>query len=353
MAIQLVLQGKKIDISESSITALIETSPATKSHKVGDYIYYNSIVYIVKLNIAIGDNLIVDTNIEVPTLSEGTVVYIPQPGGGSVINGSNPNLLINPWFTVNQRGFTSGSKYILWTYTIDMWKALTQSNGSISVTANVVKLTPPSGDNALIEQVVENITDLNGSTLTASLMLNNGTILQGTVTSFDSTSTTVFVDESDIKIYYNAATTGLRVAVTSEKYIKAVKLELGSVSTLANDSAPDYTTELLKCQRYFYRVKAETSYCVLGIIFIDSATVAIHFVRNSVPMRTKPTASYSGSWNIAKNSNTNYAVSDISVRNNSDGNNIVLTLTSSGMTPGEGTLYNSSNSAYIDLSAEL
>ena len=34
--------------------------------------------------------------------------------------------------------------------------------------------------------------------------------------------------------------------------IESIKLELGSVSTLANDLPMDYTTELLRCQRYFY-----------------------------------------------------------------------------------------------------
>lgn len=33
--------------------------------------------------------------------------------------------------------------------------------------------------------------------------------------------------------------------------IVAVKLELGSVSTLANDPPADYATELLKCMRYY------------------------------------------------------------------------------------------------------
>ena len=36
--------------------------------------------------------------------------------------------------------------------------------------------------------------------------------------------------------------------------IKAVKLELGTVSTLANETAPNYQQELAKCQSYFVRI---------------------------------------------------------------------------------------------------
>jgi hypothetical protein len=43
--------------------------------------------------------------------------------------------------------------------------------------------------------------------------------------------------------------------IQSALTIHAVKLELGSVSTLANDTAPNYTDELLKCQSYFERNK--------------------------------------------------------------------------------------------------
>lgn len=38
---------------------------------------------------------------------------------------------------------------------------------------------------------------------------------------------------------------------TTTIVVKSVKLELGSVSTLENDTVPNYAEELVKCQRYF------------------------------------------------------------------------------------------------------
>lgn len=48
---------------ETSI-APIETSPATAAHTVGTQLYYNDTLYKVKAAIAVGDSLVVDTNIE-------------------------------------------------------------------------------------------------------------------------------------------------------------------------------------------------------------------------------------------------------------------------------------------------
>lgn len=61
---------------DTSINVIRETSPASAAHSVGDYIYYNDTVYSVTAAIARYDLLVVDTNIEVPTLDEGTVIYI-------------------------------------------------------------------------------------------------------------------------------------------------------------------------------------------------------------------------------------------------------------------------------------
>lgn len=58
-----------------SIVALYEESPATVPHEKGSYLTYNRIVYEVIDDIDVGDELVVDTNIKVPALNEGTVVY--------------------------------------------------------------------------------------------------------------------------------------------------------------------------------------------------------------------------------------------------------------------------------------
>ena len=76
------------DHSSNDIVALKEESPATAAHSVGEYITYNHIVYEVIDDISIDDLLIVDSNIEVATLAEGTVIYSDDDdgGGGSTLN---------------------------------------------------------------------------------------------------------------------------------------------------------------------------------------------------------------------------------------------------------------------------
>lgn len=87
--------------ADNSITAFKESSPALAAHAVDDYIRYNNVTYIVTAAIAIGDNLVVGTNIAVPTLDEGTVIYTPE-AGGSVGGG---HVIVNPSGTeMEQRG---------------------------------------------------------------------------------------------------------------------------------------------------------------------------------------------------------------------------------------------------------
>lgn len=52
----------------SIAVANIEVSPAESAHSVGDYIIYNGIQYKVTSAIAIGDSLVINTNIEAETL---------------------------------------------------------------------------------------------------------------------------------------------------------------------------------------------------------------------------------------------------------------------------------------------
>ena len=60
---------------DNSINAPYETSPATTAHSIDDYITYNDVIYIVIDDISIGDTLTVNTNIEVPSIEDGTVIY--------------------------------------------------------------------------------------------------------------------------------------------------------------------------------------------------------------------------------------------------------------------------------------
>ena len=175
---------------------------------------------------------------------------------------SNLNLLDNPWFTVNQRGQSS---YTASNYTLDRWliysndttKKITVSNG----------VTFDSGFSGRFYQTLEDdmIATLMGKTVTISVLLSNGTIISSNI---ELPSTTPSEAESfgnkqiSEQCYVRMYFTGTKwqfdihtwgIAMPASLSIRAVKLELGSVSTLAMDAAPNYATELAKCQRYFYK----------------------------------------------------------------------------------------------------
>lgn len=166
-------------------------------------------------------------------------------GNGNIVGASisNPNLLDNPWFTVNQRGATTSAAY---EYIADRWLAdstgITWSLGGITIPAN-------AGQAKSIFTVFES--ELSVGTYTASVLASDGTIYAATAEITNPLVTKTFIRDV-FEIDYIGSTKRFRFYNLSNeaKTIRAVKLELGSVSTLANDVAPDYDLELLKCQGY-------------------------------------------------------------------------------------------------------
>ena len=207
--------------------------------------------------------------------------------------GSNRNLLDNPWWgsgeVVNQRGNTSGNTDHL-AYNIDRWQT---SYGSVKGTWSLSAdgLTISASDVAYNQQKIENYTKLNGKTVTASVMTSDGVVHSGTVTNLNWSSSTIAFTDGNLRC--QLASGGIfRVTSLngSSNTIRAVKLELGSVSTLANDAPPDYGEELAKCQRYFVRF-APTAYTALWGGISANTGLAIFNVITPVPMRAAPTVS--------------------------------------------------------------
>lgn len=176
---------------------------------------------------------------------------------------SNPNLIDNPWFTVNERG-RRHLPSISYSYWMDRWKneGLTDTDINCELSSYGLKIPSYSGyGQTLIEQYIgpEKINKFNRR-YTLSVMYSDGSIESetGVIPTSTSSSYTVLSFESQKGISLelsNIGTTGnyqIRIVVESEIpseiIIRAVKLELGDVSTLAQDVMPDYATELLKCQ---------------------------------------------------------------------------------------------------------
>lgn len=227
---------------------------------------------------------------------------------------TNPNLLDNPWNTVNQRNLTSGS-FALNGYAWDRW-AVSYSTGGTSTwlwTDGVIRVATAAGANLIIEQKTEGLAALDGLPLTLSIKMANGDVYSGTFIRTAGTAQRVNVaagiellltstDSFRIQIYDLAGTFSYR----------AVKLEVGEASTLAYDAPPNYQTELAKCQRFFVR-----SSFIIGQCIATGYTLNVNSLRFMLPLpttlRTVPTVSYSGSFEIVGQGNYTSNVTTLAV----------------------------------------
>lgn len=200
---------------------------------------------------------------------------------GQVDKFSNDNLLINPFFQINQRGQSSYSGA---GYTVDGWRLMSSGN-SLSVSAAGVTLS--GAGTAILRQVIENPSAYHGKTVTISAVVG-GVLYQATgimPNAVPSTLTTVAIHSFDAARYV-----ALLYANTGEMYfqfragdggtlsdISAAKLELGSISTLANDAPPKIATDLAECQRYFRVWKTEAARTAalneVGLMRLESPTL--------------------------------------------------------------------------------
>lgn len=263
---------------------------------------------------------------------------------------SNRNLIDNSWFTINQRGGTSGT-IVNNAYTLDRWyMTYSSSAGSWALSGGNVTLTPiGSGDTAQMRQKFEDIDSLDGKALTASIMLSDGTIYSGTITRENGT-TQDFFTTNNCRVRFYSDNSIAYIAVNEAKTFKAVKLEMGNVSTLHLDTAPDYATELMRCQRYFARWASPSGMAIhYGVV---ATSTLLDIILPHLKMRAVPTVSYNqlrvGSIGIS----SIQALSSYPINNGV----FVRVTTSSNMSRTVGTneaLAGNANGAYLDLSADL
>lgn len=175
---------------------------------------------------------------------------------------SNPDLLDNPDFSINQRGETSYSDG----YTVDRWRVY---NGKVDVGSGYVTLEAQDASTvASLRQTMENSPGLAGKTVTFSVdwdILNAGSRCCLQLKYNNEWSQQAFFTEVGRNI--SAATVQLpaelttsveaaimiHTPVTAEVVGKAklysAKLEIGSAATPF--IPPDPAVELMKCQRYY------------------------------------------------------------------------------------------------------
>lgn len=220
---------------------------------------------------------------------------------------SNPNLLDNPWFTVNQRGkseYTPDDGYDK--YTVDRWKSFWNQNVVVNGYGKGVTCTLANNFCQFIDHDFSEF--LRGKDVTISVKLIDGSVYAATATiPMVSQVGDEFVYIDLTKREYPGLSGFCKVSLMdgyqgfyTDGFIAdlyggysgactwvAAKLELGSVSTLANDGPPDYVTELAKCQRYFWRMGGNN-----GDFFRASGdTAGYAMVHLPVPMRAVPSVS--------------------------------------------------------------
>lgn len=202
---------------------------------------------------------------------------------------SNPNLLINPDFKINQRGsstYTTTSESPI--YTVDRWmlsrgKATVNSDGTVTVTAT----GGTTSKEGYFQQKLENA--ISGAyTVSMEVVRISGSVkiaIDGawkTVTS----GKNVF---QGVNSSNNFNSVGLQLAVGASITLKYMKLEQGSVATLF--IAPNCADELIKCQRFYFKR-------YYYYVFYSGSESFTYIFSDTIPsMRIKPTVNFANTSN--------------------------------------------------------
>lgn len=269
--------------------------------------------------------------------------------------GTNPNLFDNPWFTVNQRGVNGSVANAA--YGLDRWRYVSNGGGFCSMQTGQITIVQRLSS---IEQRIEtNVLDaVVNKALTASIMFADGTVEAGTATMPSSYTNGQMVmglilGNAELRLYYGTTYCYLRIFpldTSGTITIKAVKLEIGSVSTLANDAPPDFAEELAKCQMYFKRIKCAggTAIFIAGDTAVSAASI---FMTLKTNLRDAPVAvAFSGA--ALNDHAANYNISAMTLSGYGSGY-VRLTCTASGLTTGKYYKLTLTPNNYIDLSTEI
>ena len=229
-------------------------------------------------------------------IEEGSVATDYQPYNGAIVHEkelSNPNLLINGDFRVNQRGKTSythtGEAYG-YTYFVDRWFAWGQN--PFTFDASTKTLTPNTSNtyNSILSQWIEDVSGILGKTITYSVSIN-GTVYSKTLNIPTTLSNNVSLGElstsfGKLRVWSNNNRLRFDIIVSYNQSIvlNYAKVEISSIATAY--SPRPYAEELALCQRYYYKITQNNS-IFNGFVFSES--VARVSVITPQVMRTSPT----------------------------------------------------------------
>lgn len=191
---------------------------------------------------------------------------------------SNPNLLINPRFNVNQRGKSSYSgNESTKTYTVDRWYVLGKS---CTVTLNLngsITIKNSGSSQATFAQIIE-VAYKFGSTASLNAIEYSGEIYIYTNNSSKKITSSGITSISDTG---NVNTCGIKLNSGASITMDYFKLECGLVATAF--SLPDYYDELFKSKRYYQKFEPWRN------IFMANTDLNMIQIDSRLFMRTVPT----------------------------------------------------------------
>lgn len=205
---------------------------------------------------------------------------------------SNPNLLINPDFKINQRGETSYTSAVAQTikivYSVDRWCLYGHSltvNSDKSVT-----ITPTTySDGALIQNLE---TPVDGDiTVQVYAVGVSGTATVSVRPYDDSSTTEIGTLKNGLNTFtFSRGIKKLVIRVNSGTLtLKYAKVEQGKVAT--SFVAPNPADELIKCQRYYF------NRYYFYVFYSGSASFTYIFSDTIPSMRIKPTVNFTNTSN--------------------------------------------------------
>lgn len=194
---------------------------------------------------------------------------------------SNPNLLINPDFKINQRGnstYTSG-------YSVDRWKII---NATLNASTLVLSNSTSSG--GVFLQSLEN-NPTGTFTVTLNVASVTGTVKFGWKDG-DTYKTGATITKGLNTYTFSASRltwVGIDIANGASIQLSYMKLEQGSVAT--SFITPNYADELIKCQRYYFKR-------YYYYVFYSGSASFTYIFSDTIPsMRIKPTVDFANTSN--------------------------------------------------------
>lgn len=256
---------------------------------------------------------------------------------------SNPNLLINPNFKINQRGKSTYTFSPSSGYTVDRWKLW---NGTLTVNSDNTITFSATNSSSLIQLLENPCTEECYSSVYV-------TSVTGTFSLYTEDSSGKYTGDTLLKYGLNYAKfTGCKTFAirTNSGSITLKYAKLEKSTNVTQFIEPDNATELLKCKYFYNKLAIYTGYNIaLGL------THAYLYLPLNQKMRINPTIELNkSSINVAipeSNINKKYNIQDIALAYLYDGGIYIYILINAGYGIWTGKIVE--DNLIISLDAEL